>query len=95
MEAYAPIEWLDLDYEELVADLEGQSRRIIEFLELDWDPACLKFHTNRRVVRTPSLVQVRQPIYADSVEIWRKYEPYLAPLFQAFDRHGVNQSKKT
>ena len=56
-----PLEWLDLDYEELVGDLEGQSRRLIEFLGLEWDPACLSFHQNRRVVRTPSLVQVRQP----------------------------------
>jgi Sulfotransferase family len=84
-----PLEWLDLDYESLVADLEGQSRRLIEFLGLDWDPACLSFHKNRRVVRTPSLVQVRQPVYSDSVGIWRKYEPYLGPLFQAFERHGV------
>jgi tetratricopeptide (TPR) repeat protein len=84
-----PLEWLDLDYEALVADLEGQSRRLIEFLGLDWDPACLSFHKNRRVVRTPSLVQVREPVYADSVGIWRKYERYLGPLFQAFERHGV------
>jgi tetratricopeptide (TPR) repeat protein len=84
-----PLQWLDLDYEELVADLEGQSRRLIEFLGLEWDPACLSFHLNRRVVRTPSLVQVRQPLYADSVGIWRKYEPYLGRLFEAFKRHCV------
>ena len=45
-----PLEWLDLDYETLVGDLEGQSRRLIEFLGLEWDPACLSFHQNRRVV---------------------------------------------
>ena len=84
-----PLEWLDLNYEELVGDLEGQSRRLIAFLGLEWDPACLAFHENRRVVRTPSLVQVRQPVYADSVGIWRKYEPYLGALFEAFERHGV------
>jgi tetratricopeptide (TPR) repeat protein len=84
-----PVEWLDLDYEALVADLEGQSRRLIEFVGLEWDPACLSFHKNRRVVRTPSLVQVRQPLYADSVGIWRKYEPYLGALFEAFERHSV------
>ena len=84
-----PLEWLDLDYEELVGDLEGQSRRLVEFLGLDWDPACLSFHLNRRVVRTPSLVQVRQPVYSDSVGIWRKYEPYVGGLFEAFERHGV------
>ena len=84
-----PLEWLDLDYEALVADLEDQSRRLIGFLGLDWDAACLSFHKNRRVVRTPSLVQVRQPVYSDSVGIWRTYEPYLGPMFQAFERHGV------
>ncbi len=84
-----PLEWLDLDYEELVADLEGQSRRLIAFLGLDWDPSCLSFHLNPRVVRTPSLVQVRQPVYTASVGIWRKYEPYVGGLFEAFERHGV------
>jgi tetratricopeptide (TPR) repeat protein len=84
-----PLEWLDLDYEELVGDLECQSRRLIEFLGLEWAPECLSFHENRRVVRTPSLVQVRQPLYSDSIGIWRKYEPYLGALFEAFERHGV------
>jgi hypothetical protein len=84
-----PLEWLDLDYEKLVGDLEGQSRRLTEFLGLEWDSACLSFHENRRVVRTPSLVQVRQPLYSDSLGIWRKYEPYLGELFEAFKQHGV------
>ena len=53
-----PVEWLDLDYEALVTDVEGQSRRLIAYLGLPWDPACLSFYKNRRVVRTPSLVQV-------------------------------------
>ncbi len=87
-----PLEWLDLDYEALVGDLEGQSRRVIDFLGLDWDPACLSFYENPRVVRTPSVVQVRQPVYSDSVGIWRKYEPYLDSLFRAFERHGVSVS---
>jgi tetratricopeptide (TPR) repeat protein len=84
-----PIDWLELDYESLVADPEPQSRRLIEFLGLEWDPACLNFHLNRRVVRTPSLVQVRQPVHTQSSGIWRMYEPYLGPLFEAFERHGV------
>ncbi len=84
-----PVEWLDLDYEELVADVLGQSRRLIAYLGLPWDPACLSFYKNKRVVRTPSLVQVRQPIHADSVGMWRKYQPSLSPLFEAFERYGV------
>ena len=50
----APVEWLDVSYEELVRDLEGQSRRLIDFLGLEWDPVCLSFHSTRRVVRTAS-----------------------------------------
>ncbi len=56
---------------------------------MDWDPACLEFHLTRRVIRTPSLVQVRQPIHSHSVGRWRNYEPSLQPLFRAFERHGV------
>ncbi len=85
-----PLEWLDLQYELLVADPEAQSRRLIEFLGLEWNRACLDFHLNRRVVRTPSLVQVRQPVYTQSAGIWRKYEPHLGPLFEALKRHGVS-----
>jgi Sulfotransferase family len=84
-----PLEWLDLQYEQLVTDPESQSRRLIEFLGLEWDPACLDFHLNRRVVRTPSLVQVRQPVYTQSAGIWRAYEPHLGPLFDALKRRGI------
>ncbi len=84
-----PLEWLDLEYELLVADPESQSRRLIEFLGLDWDRACLDFHKSRRLVRSPSLVQVRQPVYSQSVGIWRKYEPHLGPLFDALERNGI------
>ncbi len=84
-----PLDWLDVAYEDLVADLEGQARRMIEFLDLEWDPACLAFHANRRAVRTPSLVQVRQPVHSRSVGRWRNYEPVLPPLLSAFERHAV------
>ena len=66
-----PLEWLDVSYESLVFDLERQSRRLIDFVGLDWDPACLQFHSTRRLVRTPSMAQVRQPIYTQSVGRWR------------------------
>lgn len=84
-----PLDWLDVAYENLVADFEGQARRMIDFLGLEWNPSCLTFHANRRAVRTPSLVQVRQPIYSHSVGRWRHYEPFLSPLLAAFARHGV------
>jgi tetratricopeptide (TPR) repeat protein len=88
-ERVRPLPYLDLFYEEMVADLEHHARLLIDFVGLDWDPACLKFHTNPRMVRTPSLAQVRQPIHSRSSGRWRNYEPFVRPLFEAFERHGV------
>jgi len=74
---------LDLDYERLVADLEGESRRLIAFLGLDWEPACLDFHRTARAVQTASSWQVRQPLFDRSAGRWRHYEGHLAPLLEA------------
>ena len=84
-----PLATFEIQYEELVADLERHARRLIDFVGLAWDPACLQFYANPRVVRTPSLVQVRQPIHSRSVCRWRLYEASLKPMFRAFERHGV------
>jgi tetratricopeptide (TPR) repeat protein len=73
---------LEVQYEDLVADLEGQSRRLIDFLGLEWDPACLSFYTNERQVMTASHWQVRQPLYATSVGRWRHYRRHLGPLIE-------------
>ena len=83
--AVLPIKFLDLQYETLVENLEGQARRIIDFLGLDWEPACLDFHRNERAVATPNMWGVRQPIYNRQVGRWRLYEKHLAPLFAALD----------
>jgi hypothetical protein len=87
--ANPPIATLELRYEELVVDLESHARRLIDFVGLEWDSACLQFHSNPRVVRTPSRVQVRQPIHSTSSGRWRLYEASLKPMFEAFERHGV------
>lgn len=71
---------LTVQYEALVGDLEGEGRRIIDFLGLPWDPVCLRFHETERAVATPSFWQVRQPIYSKSVGRWQAYEKHLAPL---------------
>ena len=71
---------IDVQYEDVIADLEGQARRIIAHCGLDWDPRCLEFHLTERAVRTSSAIQVRQPIYDGSVGRWRMYEPFLKPL---------------
>lgn len=67
-------------YEDLVGDLEGVSRRMIQHLGLDWHPACLAYHQTRRVVQTPSRWQVKQPLYSSSIGRWRRYESHLGPL---------------
>lgn len=76
-----PLRMIDIQYEDLVADLEGQSRRLIDFLGLEWDPTCLAFHKTERTVMTASFWQVRQTLYTGSVGRWRHYRKHLAPLF--------------
>jgi tetratricopeptide (TPR) repeat protein len=75
-----PLKMLDVQYEALVSDIEGQARRMISFLGLEWDPTCLSFFETERSVQTPSMWQVRQPIYASSVGRWKKYERHLQPI---------------
>ena len=67
-------------YETLVADTEAEVRRLLSYLGLDFDPACLRFFDNARAVATPSSEQVRQPIFTDAVDHWRGFEPWLGPL---------------
>ncbi len=67
-------------YERLVADPESEVRRLLDYCGLTFESACLRFYENDRPVRTASAEQVRQPIFKDSVEHWRNYEPWLGPL---------------
>ena len=73
---------LDLRYEDMVADTEGQARRILDYLGLPWDDNCLAFHQNKRHVKTASVAQVRKPIYKTSVARWRRFESHLQPLLE-------------
>jgi len=72
-----------VQYETLVGDFENEARKLIDFLDLDWEPACLEFYKTERAVRTASTWQVRQPLYDTSVGRWRHYEKHLAPLCAA------------
>jgi len=74
---------LEVDYEDLVAEQEQVSRRLVEFCGLSWDARCLEFHRTERSVQTASIWQVRQPMYATSVDRWKHYEKYLGPLKEA------------
>ena len=85
-QALPPGVMLEVQYEDVVSDLEGQARRMVEHCGLEWDPACLDFHAAERQVRTASVLQVRRPIYATSVGRWRAYEKHLGPLLEALGR---------
>lgn len=71
---------LTVHHEDVVEDLEGSVRRILDFCGLGFEPACLEFHKTSRNVRTASSEQVRQPISREGVDRWRNYEPWLASL---------------
>ena len=76
---------LRVQYEDVVADLETQVRRLLDYCGLPFEQACLDFHSNKRAVRTPSSEQVRQPIYQSGLEQWRHYESHLEPLKKALE----------
>jgi tetratricopeptide (TPR) repeat protein len=78
-----------IEYEDLVNSQEAQTRKLLEFCELDWDPECLNFHQNNSASQTASASQVREPIYSRSVNLWQKFETQLAPLLDAFARHDI------
>ena len=70
----------DMCYEDLTTNQEEETRKLLQYCELDWDKNCLSFHKNKRAVKTASAVQVREKMYQGSSEAWKKYETYLKPL---------------
>ncbi len=74
---------LRVHHEDVVDDLEGNVRRILDFCGLEFEPACIEFHKTERSVRTASSEQVRQPIFREGLNQWRNYEPWLGPLKDA------------
>ena len=74
---------LRVQHEDVVADLEGQVKRMLEFLDLPFEQACLEYHKTQRNIRTPSSEQVRQPIFSTALEQWRNFEKHLKPLTDA------------
>ena len=81
---------LQLGYEELVADQEVQTRRLLAHCGLDWNPACLAFHENRAAVATPSAAQVRRPLNADAIGKWRSHAEGLEPARAWLAGQGIN-----
>jgi len=79
-DAVLPGKILRVQHESVVEDLEGNVRRLLDFLELPFEAACVEFYRTERSVRTASSEQVRQPIYREGIDQWRNFEPWLGPL---------------
>ena len=80
---------LDVHYEDVVTQLEPNARRIIDYLELPWEDACLDFHQQQAAVTTASAVQVREQVHTRSVGRWLKYRQDLAPMYEILNREGL------
>ena len=81
--------FMEIAYEDIIADQEGQTRRLLAHCGLDWQEACLDFHQQDAAVATASSVQVRQPLYSSSVGRWRKYGAALDPMREILQAGGV------
>jgi len=89
--AVLPLPIFELRYEDMVQEQEATTRRLIDHLGLDWNDACLHFHQTNRPIQTPSRLQVREPIYADAIGRWRRYEAHLGPLMAALGDLGTGE----
>lgn len=80
---------LDIRYEDVVTDQEGETRRLLDDCGLAWEDNCLRFHRSARPVLTASNVQVRQPLYKDAMGRWKRFERHLGPLLEALGQHAI------
>lgn len=88
-ESILDIPYTQVVYEEMVADQEAQTRRLVDFIGLPFDERCLSFHESARVINTASVDQARKPIYKSSVARWKKFEKHLGPLIEGLGGLGV------
>ena len=80
----------ELNYESLIADQRGETRKLLDHCELDWEEGCVEFHGNPAATTTASASQVRRPIYDSSVSQWRHYEAQLAELRTLLTAAGID-----
>ena len=85
-----PNKIFDIAYEDVVSDNEGQSRRLIQFLGLDWEDACINFENNNTAVVTASAAQVREKTHNRSVGRWKNYEKQLFPTLDILKSAGIS-----
>jgi tetratricopeptide (TPR) repeat protein len=83
---------LTVQYEDLVQTQESQTRRLLKFLGISWQEACMEFHNNSSPTATASVVQVRQPLFSSSLDRWRCYEQELTPLYKQLSAAGIEVS---
>ena len=88
-QALPPEQFTEVAYEDVVADLEREARRLIGFCGLAWEQQCVNFHENAAPVATASSSQVRQPLYATSVGRWRRYLKHLKPAIEVLEANGI------
>lgn len=80
---------IEVGYEDLIEDIDGQARRLVAACGLAWEAACRDFHLNRSPSSTASAAQVRRPLYRDSISLWRRYATQLEPLRARLTQEGV------
>jgi len=78
-----PNQIYDISYEDLTANQEQETKKLLRYCELDWDENCMNFHANKRAVKTASSLQVKEKMYQGSSEAWKRYEEHLKPLIKA------------
>ena len=88
MTAPMPGRVLRVQHADVVGDLQGTVRRLLEYCELEFEPGCIEFYKTARSVHSASSEQVRRPIYRAGVDHWRHYEPWLGPLRDALGASG-------
>jgi tetratricopeptide (TPR) repeat protein len=85
-----PHAWLDIEYENVIQNLEAEAKHLIAYCNLYWDPACLLFNKSKRKVRTASFMQVRQPVYTSSINRWHQFKNELVPLINVISANSTN-----
>ncbi|MEC7596713.1 MAG: sulfotransferase [Pseudomonadota bacterium] len=93
---FFPDKIYDLYYEKLTISQEEETRKLLDYCDLEWDENCLNFYNNNSAVKTTSSMQVRKKMYQGSSEAWRKYESYLQPLIKGLNYYQdeKNESKR-
>ena len=94
-EAVLPLRIRTVRYRDLVTDSASQVRALNDFLDLEWEQGCLKFYESSRRVRTPSSMQVREPVHGKAMERWKHYDKYLAPLKQVLGKELMAEIEAT